>query len=195
MPQNSGGLTADSLGFERMSAILTDSSVPKIVVGREPISRLRSAYKSRVKVHTQDPLFAHHHADWIALRQQILGWKMGAHAVSPDLAISEEITFQDLAQYVASTPSWELDRHYIPQTYFAAVDHIKYDLIGQVERLDEFLSEFCKLVGRSKLQVPEGYRLNSSVGASEGLILEEPVRSALVQRYAADYEFFGYEAS
>lgn len=193
VPANNAFLTADSIGTERMSSLLVDAKVAKVVVGREPLSRLESAFKSRVKVHYQEPFDANKYEDWITLRQQIIGWKFGAHACQPIEAISQAISLEDLVGYVNRTPSWELDRHYIPQTYFAAVDEINYDLVGRVERLDQFLREFCELVGRPQLVVPDGYRLNSSGASSGPPALTESLRSKFFLRFEDDYKYFGYE--
>ncbi|EIC91882.1 hypothetical protein IMCC13023_03610 [Candidatus Aquiluna sp. IMCC13023] len=194
VPRKRDSLNARTSNLREISAIFSDPSIPKVVIGRNPILRLESAYRSRVKVHNLESYNSDYSGGWVAIRQQILGWKLGSCAADPVEAVSKGISFQELAEYVVSTPSWELDQHYSPQVYFAATEDVEYSLVGKLEQLDSFLSDLSELVGKPQLEVPDGYRVNSAKASEESLALSGDLKARIEARFSADFEFFGYQS-
>lgn len=184
----------EELGPRRFSEILSDTSIPKVTVGREPVRRLVSAYRTRVRTWQRERYDSGERAEWVELRQAVLGTAHGRHAARPIEALSTEIGWRTLVDHVAGTPSGLLDRHLVPQTDYAAVDELSYDLVGNVEAIDEFLRSLCRLVDRPFLD-PRGLRLNAAAaGTDAGPDITPAQRSALRRRYEADYRYFGYAA-
>ena len=197
MPANTGFLSVEQLGHKKMSDLLTDSSVPKVLVGREPISRLLSAFASRVVTWQRERYDSHNRSEWITLRQMVLGTSARAHAVNPMTAIKEEITWSQLVDYVMETPAGELDRHLMPQTFFAGTDLISYDLLGTVENLSGFLLNLCELVGKEPLTGDDKH-INSSQLRPDlpmSTLVTDEQKKALHRRYRADYDYFGFPLS
>lgn len=190
--ENSGFISLLNIDEQRAKALIQDPSIPKVVVGRHPISRFMSAYQSRVLTHQRERYDSHSRESWLKLRQKILGVRYSSHAVPAHLAISEEIALGEVVEYVASTSSGELDQHLSSQAYFALTRHIEYTLRGRVEELDSFLSDFCDLVGKSRLPSPPR-ALNKSDWSHRGLELDSKQKSQLHSRYADDFEYFGYD--
>jgi hypothetical protein len=192
MPGNTGFQGVEQLGHKKMSLILEDPSVPKIILGRHPVSRLRSAFISRVATWKEESYDSANRSEWVLLRQQIYGFVSGRHAAGPIEAQSREITWDDLVNYVSATPSAELDRHLIPQAYFAGVDAIDYQLVGTVEKLESFLAAVSQLVGKPPLDFT-GQRINSSSNLSDGLTdVTEHHQRLISRRYRSDFVYFGF---
>lgn len=194
MPQNTGFKGVEQIGHHRMSAILNDPSVPKIILGRHPVTRLVSAFTSRIMTWQREHYDSDRREQWIVLKQQILGSVRGEHASHQVEALSREVTWSDLVNYVCSTPSVDLNRHLVPQTYFAAVDAIDYNLVGTVENLDCFLSDVCELVGKPLLD-PTAEKVNES-RAENGPIpsVTDTEKTQIQYRFRRDFDFFGYGA-
>ncbi len=189
---NTGFMGIEALGPRRFSEILSDDAVPKVVVGREPIERLMSAFVTRVQRWHREQYDSQVRHEWVELRQAVLGTIRGQHASRPVDALASDVGWEALVQYVTSTPSGLMDRHLVPQTDYAATADLHYHLVGGVESLDEFLGRFCQLVDRPFLDA-QGIRVN--VAAASPLSTSDVTsqqRAALHRRYAADYEFFGY---
>lgn len=192
LPLNMGFKGIEELGASRLSEILADPSIPRVTVGRDPMERLVSAFRTRVLTWQRERYDGRSRDEWITLRQSILGGRHGRHAVRPVDALTGDIAWEDLVHHVTTTPSGLLDRHLVPQTDYAAVDEMAYDLVGTVESLDDFLRRFCRLVDRPFLD-PQGIRINSV--APGGVTRPEITlaqRVALEHRYEADYRYFGF---
>ena len=191
MLKNSGFVAPSEIGNERFADLLQSPSVLKAVVGRDPIERLVSAYHSRVETWNRESYDPPWNSNWLRIRQRVLGQKLAAHASPWESALTEEIKWPDLVEYVLATPSGALDRHLVPQSWFACADFISYDLIGMVEDMPNFLSRLCVLVGRNPLEV-EGVRLNESAENRENqTVVSVAQKTLLKKRYRADYEFLG----
>lgn len=194
MPANTGFQGVEELGHSRMSDMLEDGSIPKVILGRHPISRLESAFRSRVKTWQRETWDSHDRADWIRLRQQIAGRAFGRHAAEPLEGIATGLDWNDLVEYLSHTLSGDLDRHLVPQTYFAATSMIDYDVIGTLEQIDEFLDKISELTGKKRLEVTSP-RINASQGqAGQQIFSTEAQVQAIQKRYRADFSFFGYTA-
>jgi len=194
MPANTGFQGVEELGHSRMSDMLEDGSIPKVILGRHPISRLESAFRSRVKTWQRETWDSHDRADWIRLRQQIAGRAFGRHGAEPLEGMATGLDWNDLVEYVSHTLSGDLDRHLVPQTYFAATSMIDYDVIGTLEQIDEFLDDISELTGKKRLEVTSP-RINASQGqAGQQIVSTEAQVQAIQKRYRADFSFFGYTA-
>jgi len=191
--KNTGFLSVDDLGLPVMNEILTDASTPRVVLGRNPVDRLLSGWRSRVHTwHLESYQSARELTDWLEIRQRILGQSYGCHAAPARDALTSEIPISMLVEYVEDTPSSLLDRHFAGQAFLCGASVINYDLVGQLEDLDTFIKNLEKLVGQRLPSISERSinRTPTSVPAVESL------DSALVQRiekrFVDDYNFFGY---
>lgn len=126
MPSNTGFQGAEQLGHQKMSDILLDPSVPKIILGRHPVSRLRSAFVSRVRTWQREIYDSHNRTDWGPLRQRIVGHLQKRHSAEPLEALATPVHWGDLVDYVCHTPSGQLDRHLLLHDAAAAsANHFK----------------------------------------------------------------------
>lgn len=191
---NSGFLGVDDIGASAMDALLLDPGIPKVVVGRDPLARLLSAWRSRVDTWQLASYQSEGELQqWLELRQLVLGHAQGGHAAPPQEALTREIPFSMLVDYVSDTPSWLLDRHLAPQTFLAATDLIRYDVVGTVERLRDFLDSLEEITG-VRLPPPDRTFSNQSTPRDQGDIqVDRQELGRIVKRYRDDYSFFGYE--
>ena len=193
LPSVTGFQGAEQLGHEEMSSILLDTSIPKIILGRDPVDRLVSAYRNRVSRRKQEHFSRNNYIEWIALVQQIGGGAVGSHAMSELAALMRGVTWNELVQYVCETPSFELDRHLVPQTFFAATEEVRYDLVGTVEEMGQFMKRLHDLIELPPL-VTGGSRLNESAESEiPEITVSSDQRRQLEKRYKADYEYFSLE--
>ena len=176
-----------------MNEILTDPSTPKVVLGRNPVDRVVSGWRSRVHTwHLESYQSPRELTEWLEIRQRILGQAYKCHAAPARDALTTEIPISMLVNHVEETPSSLLDRHFAGQAFLCGASVINYDLVGQLEDLNTFIKNLEKLVGQSLPSVSERSinRTPTSVPAVESL------DSALVQRiekrFVDDYSFFGY---
>jgi len=196
--RHSGFLGVDDLGEASMLRLLEDDGIPKVVVGRNPEERLRSAWRSRVDSWTtrrqeDEPRHDEVH-EWIRIRQEVLGSDSDGHCAPALRALQEDITFGALVDYVAETPSSLLDRHFVPQTFQCASDLFRYDLVGQMESLPAFISSLANLIERPEPTIqawPLNVSSSNGIGDCDGL--NDGAREKIQQRYAQDYAFFGYD--
>jgi len=191
---NTGFLGVDDVGVDQMDAWITDPTVPKVVVGRDPVARLVSAWRSRVDTWALAPYQTERELqDWLELRQRILGHSQGAHASSTEEALTSDITFQMLVDYVEQMPSWLLDRHLVPQAYACGADVINYDLVGQVENLDAFLTGLERLTGKELPPADLAFANVSPEKSRRTIEVTEAQRRSVRKRFQDDYVLFGYD--
>lgn len=190
---NTGFLGVHQIGEAEMNRVLTDPGIPNVVVGRNPMDRLVSGWRSRIQTwHLERYQNTTEFAGWTEARQRILGHALGSHAAPVHLALSEEIPLEMLVDYVQATPSSLLDRHFAPQTFLCGADSIDFDLIGQVEDLDSFIAHLNDMI-ETDLPPIGDRRLNATpeaiaTPADLGLVLLDRIE----ERFAADYSYFGY---
>lgn len=191
-----GFMGVHQLGVPEMNRILTDVTIPKVVVGRNPADRLISGWRSRVQTwHLERYQNTRELVDWTEVRQKILGHAVGSHAAPVHLALSEEIPLEMLVDYVEATPSSQLDRHFAPQTFLCGADSIQFDLIGQVEELDSFIVNLNQMIG-CELPPLGDRRLNATPEAiAAPTDLTSILRERIEKRFAEDYVYFGYSMS
>jgi len=191
---NTGFLGIDDVGMDQMDAWITDPNVPKVVVGRDPVARLVSSYRSRVNTWALAPYQNERELQhWLELRQRVLGHSQGAHASSPEEALTSDITFQMLVDYAAQTPSWLLDRHLAPQAYASGADVINYDLVGQVENLNAFLAGLESLTGRHLPPADSAFANASPEKSRWSIKVTDAQRRSVQKRFQDDYVLFGYD--
>ena len=187
----------DSLGHAGMSRLIESPSIPNVILGRDPWLRLQSAYFSRVVTWQEENYdVVDDRRDWLALRQEILGYQEGCHGTEPLSAAAARISFEALVDYVSATPAGMLDRHLVPQTYFSATDLIEYSVVGNLEDLPAFIRHLSRTTG-FQLDLPprNDVRLNASAPEKIGPPKSMALFSKIVERYCSDYEFFGYDKS
>jgi len=191
---HTGFLGVDDVGVDQMDAWITDPNVPKVVVGRDPVARLVSSWRSRVDTWALAPYQKERELqDWLELRQRILGHHQGSHACPPPEALTAGISFQMLVDYVEQTPSWFLDRHLVPQTLAIGADVIDYGLIGQVEQLDLFLESLQSLTGRELPPVDLAFANASPKDSGGSIEVTDAQRRSVQKRFQDDYVLFGYD--
>ncbi len=190
---NTGFLSEHELGATKMAELLADPSIPKIVLGRDPVSRLVSAWNSRVHTWTLQPYQSPQELrDWVRIRQEIAGHSQDQHAAPARASLIEKIPFATLVDYVAATPSSLLDRHLAPQTFLCASHLIEYSLVGRVEEMDSFLSRLSHYLP-DKSPPLNDLVLNASHDSSlHASAVSADLRARIYRRYLDDYTFFGY---
>ncbi|NDC89705.1 MAG: hypothetical protein EB075_13075, partial [Bacteroidetes bacterium] len=92
MPGNNGFQGVEQLGHRRMSEILNDPSVPKVVVGRHPVNRLVSAYLTRVVTWQRESYDSWNRSEWFVLRQLVAGLNHFSHAAPTINALQSDIS-------------------------------------------------------------------------------------------------------
>lgn len=179
-----------ALGHPAMSKLLEDSTVPKAVVGRHPIPRLLSAFNSRLVTWNSESYNSKlwDRQAWVKLRQEIVGSLNGQHSSTPVAAANFSLTLDHVVEYLATTPSGNLDRHLTPQTYYAATDLIDYSIVGRVEQLPSFVKKLQREFGlKVRGEIPH---LNS---VSRDLNdISESNKAAIQIRYKRDFDYFDY---
>jgi tetratricopeptide (TPR) repeat protein len=102
-----------------------DSGYFKIVILRNPFSRLTSGYLDKFAKHINPESFA---LDVIRDVQQFLGLEIN---------VENSITFEQFIKYLARKKDYELNDHWRPQNNF--VGSVKFDLVGQFENLNHVI--------------------------------------------------------
>lgn len=185
--------TITSLGHQRMSEIMSSDNSLKIVVGRNPVHRAVSAFNSRVHTWQPDGKIRARSArfEWTLLRQQIVGNPNGQHASPIFDALGQTIQFDQFLDYIEIAPNGELDRHLVPQWYFAGMDLIEFDLIGKVEELPDFLDRVESLTGSKGFRKAPARNATSAYAVSAGALSREQI-SRLRNRYSEDFDYLDY---
>ena len=147
---------------------LPDPQVRKVALVREPISRFRSAYRSKVSNVRNGPKIL---TEWARAEQ--MGFARPTSA--DDLVNNFEF-------YVSLIPA--LARHTRPQTDWLGEDSAIYDYIYPVDRIVAFEELLSSLLGRP-VKLP--HRLKSAFDETDTLS-EDSVRF-LSEFYRSDFEF------
>ena len=178
------------IGHTEMSRLLEDKTVKKALLGRHPTFRFLSAFNSRVRTWNSETYNNEtcDRAAWVKLRQEIVGALNGEQGSSAIDAVTVHLTTIDLLNYLGKMPSGMLDRHLVPQSYYAGTDVVDYDIRGRVEELPEFLNRIG-LSHKLKTQVA-GVRLNAT--NREDLSASRATERLVFSRYRRDFEYFGY---
>jgi len=109
----------------------------KMIILRNPFSRLASGYLDKFAKHPYPESFA---VEVIKSVQEFLNL---------DLDIEKSITFDQFIKYLSRKEDYELNDHWQPQNIF--VGSIKFDLIGQFENLSYVLDVLEK---KYSIQIP-----------------------------------------
>lgn len=192
-----GFKSAAELGETRFNKLLEDDAIPKMIVGRNPYARLESAYFTRVNRFLRESYNSQDmDKGWIRLRQQVLGFAKNSHASSLSEALRQDIKYEDLVNFVDATANHLLDRHLVPQTHFAAVEYIKYDIVGRVEAIQDTLFQISEMVGVPVLDGSDLYVNSRTVNATRNESYKPEFtefRERIFQRYKRDFSFFKYD--
>lgn len=105
---------------------LEHSDYFKFIILRDPFKRIVSTYGDKFVKRIQDP----HAVPVITEVYQHLGLKL-------DFELS--ITFSQFVDYLLRTEDHDLDSHWRPQSIYFAPGLVKFDYVGQFERLDPII--------------------------------------------------------
>ncbi len=98
----------------------------KFVVVRDPYTRIASAYQDKIRMlNKQRSKF------WIRSVQQA--------AAQQDVAINDDISFEEFVRVISAQPVEEMDAHWRPQYFEGRFGLIKYDYIAHLEMLSSDL--------------------------------------------------------
>ncbi len=162
-------LTPDEVGTNTLLQLLADDRVFKFCFVREPLARLCSAYESKVR-WASPPLqnlaqVTGHDTDW-------------------------RPTFEEFAAELAgSATARDCDEHWRLQARQICLDHVRYNFIGDFDRVEEDLTQvLTKLFGNSArlYDVRQYFEGNTSGSAPRLAAVQPAVRDAVLAAYAAD---------
>ncbi len=128
LSQKTATASADAL-LERLDS----PEYYKFTVLRNPFHRIVSGYLDKFAKHPVPESFA----------QAVV--KSVQTSLGLALDIEKSITFRQFVDYLVSTPDDQLNDHWRPQHNFMAA--VKFDLIGQFEKLDEVIASLENALG------------------------------------------------
>lgn len=143
----------------------------KMTVVRNPYSRALSAYLDKIHGDNRDP------GVWPVFAKQ--------HG----LAVEDQITFLDFLRLLKNSDVQLLDPHFAPQTLTTLVPFVKFDLVGRLENMEKFESDFRTL--GVEISDFKPHRTNALEKLEQYYGDEE---QAIVQKvYAHDFVNFNYD--
>lgn len=183
---------ADIIGDANFEKILSDSSVPKITIVRNPFLRVVSCYLNRISdFGTEAYDFNRRFDEWIHNRVKILSHKTGRRCTIREAA-NVEISFKDFIEFICEQSEFEMDRHWVPQSAAIYHDVIQYDYIGRLEQLDEAQQHIAEIVGINSEWQPNA-RLNKSGSVNDcSDFFNSDILKLFLSRYRKDFELFNY---
>lgn len=163
---------------ENFEALLTDSSIHKFCVVRNPYARLVSCYRNKLE-----------RGGFPAFRR-----KARELGLNPNQLIS----FAQFIHAIARQDQKQMNPHWRVQYYNVFMDMIRFD---EVIRYEDFYSRFPKLVSRfypESGRQPEAVISRNRHNVNSNALIERyftPELKAVVRAvYRLDFETFGYEA-
>ena len=183
---------AVELGDAGLAQLLSDPTVPKVTVVRNPYSRAASCYFNRVAAFgTESYDLRSRMTEWIHNRIAILSWRHRRPVGLPEAAATE-ITFRDFIEFICSQPDYRMDRHWVSQRQATYIDTIRYDHVGKVEDLDAAMAAIVDLAGCDSAWSSDS-ALNRGAGKKDLSSLFDPdLQRLFVERFEADFEIFDY---
>ena len=94
---------------------------------------------------------------------------------------------------VVQTPVAMMDPHWKIQYYHTCVEDIAYDFIGKIENIGRDIAHVC---AKTKMNLAFFKKFSPhSVSASSklGQFYTPRIREKVLEKYAKDFEFFGYD--
>tara|TARA_B110001469_G_C9648889_1_gene330043 strand:- start:10640 stop:11431 length:792 start_codon:yes stop_codon:yes gene_type:complete len=172
------GLTGDQL-----IRVLTDPSISRFSVVRNPYARLASAFKDKIfknkvqKIQVVDALFP------------------SLKSLCKEEKLAVEVSFADFVEFVTSHQNHKkMNPHWRPQVSVLFYDYINYDFIGKLEDAERTWQQIYNKIYSSRMQfIPMGRR-NSS-GRREiavNNIYTHYLAERVYEFYKRDFEAFDY---
>jgi len=161
-----------------------------VCIVRDPYARTISAYKSKVQRYAKKFRPGEYYR--AALLRYFRHPRTWDDSRIPASLVANRIPFDEFLEGLQENGvNW--DSHFQLQTRTLAIPEMTYDLIIQLEKLDEGLTAVCQMIGAP---VPEGIlknRLNQSLESDEGHVQLTPARRKTIWRlYQRDFELLGY---
>ena len=104
------------------------------------------------------------------------------------------MTFEDFVKYVAKTPDWFGDGHFLPQHYF--FDAEKIDFIGRFENYEADMLKLLAIIAPDH-KIREIPKFNQSSKSLEGKnyrdYYTDETREIVAHKYARDIKLFNYQ--
>lgn len=114
---------------QRKKNLINESAFSKILIARNPYSRVVSAYIDKICGEDKNS-------------------NMSQEVVNKN-GVNGELTFANFLEYLSSTPEKDQNRHWRRQTYI--VDDVKIDYIVRLENLEKEMSDLSSVIGTSNL--------------------------------------------
>jgi predicted O-methyltransferase YrrM len=153
----------------------------KFVIVRDPYTRMASAYLDKIKMvgKKRAPY-------WTDLIRDA--------AAEQEVAVSDEITFEEFVRVVSAQKVESMDSHWRPQYFEGRFGYIKYDYIGHLEMLPLDLTYILERIGAPAHLKQMAMKPQNVTGAQIDLWDEvsPEVRSAYLKTFAIDFETLRY---
>ena len=152
---------------------------------RNPWGRLFSCYRFLVHDRIRKNLKPH----WLSSPGIGRWWMCGRHTIKLN-----KMTFEDFVKYVAKTPNWCGDGHFLPQHYF--FDPEKIDFIGRFENYEADMLKLLAVIVPDR-KIEEIPKFNQSSKSLEGEnyrdYYTDEMREIVAHKYARDIELLNYQ--
>ncbi len=105
-----------------------------------------------------------------------------------------KMTFEDFVKYVAKTPNWFGDGHFLPQHYF--FDPKKIDFIGRFENYKADIIKLLAIIAPDH-KISKIPKIRQSSNSREGKnyrdYYTDEMREIVARKYARDIELLNYQ--
>ena len=184
---NTGLKSVAELGEEAVANALTSKDYIRFAVVRNPYDRILSAYNDKIlNAHT----IAGNHR-YISVARQIKAKAIGATFNSINLW-REPVAFGEFLDHVCNQKSFDMDRHWLPQSEALWFDHIDYDKIIDMTNLHSGLKEVFELCGIEISILSNDERLNAVKNRRKRSALLPSEKSTINRIYTRDFSNFKY---
>jgi hypothetical protein len=176
-----GGVTG--LTEDRLVRVLTDPTIVRFSVVRNPYARLASAFKDKIlknkvqKIHVVDTLFP------------------SMKSLSKDEKLGAEVSFSDFVEFVISHKNHKkMNPHWRPQVSVLFYDYINYDFIGKLEDAERTWEQIYDRIYSSRMKFIPMARRNSSGRREVAVnnIYTHRLAEQVYEFFKRDFEAFNY---
>jgi hypothetical protein len=163
-------LSALSLSLADALELLFETSVIRFRVTRDPLDRLISAYRDKVRRFPPD--FARH-------RDKIV-----QHFDLPD---EHHISFEHFAEYVCTTPDRERNAHWMSQRLLTLADVVPFTIVVRQEHYARDMATLYDAIGVPRKEWPSFEARINALPAGDVVVPKATVR-LVEDAYSGDYE-------
>lgn len=163
------------LGYDGARHVLNNPTFFKFCFFRDPVARLISGYRDKIRWDTLDES-----AEVVAaILEQF------------DLKQREDIGFSHFASFICSQDDNKRNHHYVSQWSLNMADHIKYDFVGRVENYDHAMGYILRKFGApDDLIASIGNRVHVSAGPE--VDVEPEIAELIKETFAQDYRLLDF---